>query len=214
VASNPAIDCQTPQYVQYGIIVYLTLVLFVIGAPVYLGYFLWKNHKKGMLTDNEFRHRFGILYHRFHPSVYWWTVWTLVRRTLLVALAAFIAERGTRFAIISYFQVFFHLAQTWYEPYLMENENWMASLSLGFLVLLTISLGCFEFPYTNAVQALVSTLVLVPGTAFVIYMIYDKVRQMFWPTPEQQAEIKGLLVFVESVGGECECACCCFLDRA
>jgi len=40
----------------------------------------------GMLLDNDFNHRYGILYDRFKAEAYWWVVVTLIRRTVLVRL--------------------------------------------------------------------------------------------------------------------------------
>jgi len=190
VASNPAIDCDSPQYSQWGAIVYLTLIFFVAGGPFGILYFLVRAKRKDLLKDNDFEHRYGILYHRFRESTYWWVVVTLLRRTILVALVAYIQKRGDRYAAVSFFQLAFVLMQAKYNPFLLGSENTLAFLSLAFLLLLTIALGSYPFPYSVAVQAVVTLLIFLPALGMVVYMVYDKVRQQFFPTEREKNEIK------------------------
>jgi uncharacterized membrane protein YgcG len=189
VASAPAIDCDSPRYQQWGVVVYFTLIFFVVGAPLGLLYFLRHYNAKGQLFENEFKHRYGVLYDRFIPETYWWVVLTLARRTVLVALAAFIPIRGERFAIISFFQVAFVVSHVMYKPYRLLSENMMGFLSLSFLLVLTISLGSYEFPYSIGVSAFITLLVMVPGLGFAGYMAYEKVRQTFRPTEDEKLKL-------------------------
>lgn len=161
-----------------------------------------------MVKDNDFEHRYGILYHRFRENTYWWVVVTLLRRTILVALVAYIQKRGERFAAVSILQLAFVIMQAKYNPFLLQAENALAFLSLAFLLILTISLGSYPFPYSLPVQAFVTLTIFLPALGMVFYMVYDKVRQQFFPTEKEKRDIKskfrlGLLVSI--MGHLCVC---------
>jgi hypothetical protein len=66
----------------------------------------------------------------------------------------------------------------------------MAFISLAFLLILTISLGSFEFPYKIAVSAFITFVVMVPAMGFACYLAYEKLRQTFRPTEEEKRILK------------------------
>jgi hypothetical protein len=61
------------------------LLLFAVGVPVFITYFLWRHRNKGMLIDADFQAKFGYMYADFRGSCWFWFC---VRFWLLLALSA------------------------------------------------------------------------------------------------------------------------------
>jgi hypothetical protein len=61
------------------------LLLFAVGVPLFITYFLWRHRSKGMLTDAAFHAKFGYMYADFRGNCWFWFC---VRFWLLLALSA------------------------------------------------------------------------------------------------------------------------------
>ncbi len=66
----------------------------------------------------------------------------------------------------------------------------MAFSSLAALLVLTIALGSYPYPYSTSVQAFVTLTVLLPALGYIGFMAFDKVRQTFYPTKEEKKRLK------------------------
>lgn len=188
VASVPAIVCYDSKYNQWLFLVVPVLVLFVAGGPLILLLFLRYQNKAGKLWEEDFVASWGILYEHFSPKrqTYWWVVVTLVRRTVLVAINAFIAARGENYFWLSVCQLGSLLAQLYYNPYRDRNANHMAMWTLILLLLLTIAMGSYSYPYSVGVQAFISLLVLLPSIIFCCIFAWDTFRKMVRPTKRER----------------------------
>ena len=69
----------------------LAFLFYVIGLPVVLSVFLYRYRKK--LNGASTRHLFGFLYNGYEPDFYWWEVWVIVRKSLLMAMAVFMVRK-------------------------------------------------------------------------------------------------------------------------
>ena len=61
------------------------VLLFAVGAPLFITHFLWRHHSKGMLTDANFQAKFGYMYTDFRKGCWFWFC---MRFWLLLALSA------------------------------------------------------------------------------------------------------------------------------
>jgi len=174
VAKEPAIRCNDPTYFLYLPVVIGGLAV-VIASPVVLVLFLWRNARPTSNSGSNtrrietifFMSRWGIFYERYKSKSYWWTGWTLGRRTLLVALATFVQDRGQKFAWISLIQLLALGMQIAYVPYLAPSENFMELVSLVALLILTIILGSYNLPYPLVVSVILTLMVFIPAIIFI-----------------------------------------------
>jgi len=62
--------------------------------------------------------------------------------------------------------------------------------SLTALLVLSIALGCYVYPYSLAIQFFLTMLLALPCLFMIIFLAYDKVRQTFYPTEEEKRRLK------------------------
>ncbi len=179
MASFPAIICTDSQYFTYLPMVLVALAV-VVFSPVVLVLFLFRHSRRllgdgktSLIASMDFKNRWGVFYERYKPENYYWTGWTLLRRTILVATYSFMQQTGPKFALISMTQLLALALQVFYWPYQLFKENMMEFISLLSLLLLGMVLGSYSFPYSTAVQVVVSMLVFVPGLGMIGVIAFD-----------------------------------------
>ena len=183
VSSTPAIYCNSADYQKWMGSVYFMLILVTAG-PVALLFLLCTSKRgvheisgKSRLETVAMKLRWGVFYERVKPELFWWIVYTIIRRLFIVLCSVFQSTIGTR--NISVFQLFFVSMQVYFQPYLTQEENTIELTFLTLLLILSILLGMSPTPYDELVQAVFAMIVFIPIGLMVIYSIYDwnRVRQ-------------------------------------
>jgi hypothetical protein len=115
------------------------VLLFAVGAPLFITHFLWRHHTKGMLNNSDFQAKFGYMYTDFREGCWFWFC---MRFWLLLALSA--AIQG-----LSYYGALRQLITV--------------ALCLSLILLLHLACKPYESTLVNSVQmgALYSVLVTV-----------------------------------------------------
>jgi hypothetical protein len=83
LVSSPNLDCFDPQWSQHWASIGFGL-FFMVFIPIGLFYTLWRFRHS--LESNWFQWRFGLLTSRYKQNYYWWSLYLLVKKTLLVML--------------------------------------------------------------------------------------------------------------------------------
>jgi hypothetical protein len=183
VAQQPAINCRDPKYGQWAIVVAVGLGASLLFPIVLFGCLVHKHRKlhpqssKPYTETIMFKNRWGIFYERYKDETYYWTAWTLLRRTILVAIVTFIQDRGQRFSLASLVNLVALGLHIYWMPYLLDGENNMELISLVALLCITIVLGANDIPYSLGVNVTLILLIAVPTLLFAGFFVSDVVRK-------------------------------------
>ena len=171
LVADPSLVCFAPWWNKiYGPAAFGVLV-YVIGLPALLFWWLRKNRSK--LTDSEFTERYGSLYSTYVPSVAYWESIVMAEKVTIAALGIFF-NQFVMFQIIA-LQALFMFTVSLYQqhrPYIRSEDNRLHSLLRWCSLLVLFAGNIFkagQFPAEWARKAVeVSAIVFIAAGAAII----------------------------------------------
>ena len=167
--ATPSIDCLSADYHFYGVFVWIMLIAYIAGFPVFVTVWLWQNrahildmNKRAAVVPGDqkdagresslapvpsavatrFRLRWGALFEMYSgPSRLYWRSWNILRRALLVAIDCFLPGAVvTRQLLFALLCLLNLMLQQWRRPYARSALNQLEEMSLLALLLLSMML--------------------------------------------------------------------------
>jgi hypothetical protein len=83
MVASPDIDCYDDVWNKHWFSIFFGLQ-YIILIPAFIVSVLWKNRK--MVDSNVFQWRFGLLTSRYKPQFFWWSLYLLAKKTVVVML--------------------------------------------------------------------------------------------------------------------------------
>jgi WW domain/Tyrosine-protein kinase ephrin type A/B receptor-like len=161
-----------------------------VSAPKGLHPMQISHHAWGVLTD-VFRHRF-----------FFWKMWVLARRLILVAIAVFATDnRGWQLTALTAVNTFILLVHIIFKPFLHRLDNVMESVALSVLTLLTMVLRETEPPFSDSESDLLLAMWLVPFIIFMLWTVSGKLIKWGWCPGQVEQELVAILKAPENDGG-------------
>lgn len=186
VFSSPTIDCQSAQYRAYLPAPILAVALYIVGFPLVVLTLLWV-HKETLFVSvvasrasaadikaslAGFFLRWSPLFQMFHPRAWFWQPLLLVRRSMYVLASVLLvqqpAARFMAFSFLNFGSLLFHLLV---RPFDSDRLNYIESASYALLVSISIILGGTVRPYSDATQAVLLLMVVLPIAALFGYIV-------------------------------------------
>lgn len=175
----PAVSCDSDSYKTALPFVIILSVLEMLVAPAVLFAILYSSVRSGRFKEPHFESLFGILYRVYKEPFYFWQIFALTRRTVLVAAVVFLAKlRGTRFALLSALNLVFLLLQVRFAPFVSKMENLFEVVSLVLLCGISFIMPSLDDPPTVRQQLLLFFLSFVPACAFLVWVVQRKGRRL------------------------------------
>jgi hypothetical protein len=157
VSSMPAVSCQSSEYRNMWPLV-LTLLIVVVGLlPLLIVLFLYR--KRQRLQEDQFKRRFGNLYEFFLPSYFFWEIFLLARRVILIVIMVQLQRDDALYSTASVINIIFALFQLYFNPFVKQQDNTHESIALVVLTLLTTFLTGTTRPLSVAYAVCLSLLV-------------------------------------------------------
>jgi hypothetical protein len=151
------------------------MAFFVLGIPFAMWLLLWVNKKKGQLEDKKFTSRYGVLFETYKPRYWWWDVYAILRRVILIGMGVWLnteTERAVRYSVSSFINLIFFGWHVWNLPFKYKEDNILEGGSLALLLIFTIFLGQTTNPFTIYEQILFGTAFLGGTFALICWMVY------------------------------------------
>eukprot|EP00808_Paulinella_micropora_P018221 g87.t1 len=164
VESYPSIDCDSPEYKAFLPIVYAILIP-VLFYPVMLGLVLYRYRQ----VLHEHPHSGRVFVEHYKKHRYYWEVYAILRRTILVAVTVAFSERIFFSQALIVIAVIFLQIQVVWRPFKHPVDNRVESVSLLFIALIAALLaGQYDsLPFFSnlaiTVMGIIFRLVLVAG---------------------------------------------------
>jgi len=184
----PAISCEDAAYTRLLPLVYILLLLFVIGFPIFVGSSLFYLHSKKRIFIDHSLSRWGMLYENYREQWFFWEFFVLIRRLLLVLLTTLILDDGTSFQAITISNILILSFHMTIHPYrwkeqdkdsdkLSLNSNHLEGMMLTILIIISAILSQIQLPLSKSLNVLFSFLVF-PAILFLIgYACYLSMTQ-------------------------------------
>jgi hypothetical protein len=151
------------------------MAFFVLGIPAAMWVLLYINKKKGLLEDVKFTSRYGVLFETYKPKFWWWDVYAILRRVVLIGMGVWFNTenlRSRRFSVISFINLIFFGWHVWNLPFKYKEDNILEGASLALLLIFTIFLGQTTSDFTTTEQAIYGTAFLGGTFLLICWMVY------------------------------------------
>ncbi|KAG5181299.1 hypothetical protein JKP88DRAFT_241559 [Tribonema minus] len=144
--SDLSVDCNTPLHNTYQAAAIVACLFYTVGIPVALIYVL-----KTRRFDPNWRSGLSFLFNNYEAPYWWFEVYDMVRRMVLVGLIIFIMPDLLQLAAMTV------LALTYYCGLLIMadvsgEDNYNVTLFNGFILLINGALICIVMPVTFLIQ--------------------------------------------------------------
>jgi len=133
-----SLSCWTGTHLIYTLCIGVpTVVLYMLGFPLFIVYILSKNKDK--FGDDEVMFRYGVLHAGYRHKVFYWEAMISLRKASIIGVSVFTLTFGVQVqAFIGLFVVIMYMAITirsmpYENDHLNNMENW--SLGMAFLTL-------------------------------------------------------------------------------
>jgi hypothetical protein len=83
LVASPDLDCYDVVWNKHRVSIFFGLQ-YIVLIPAFLVSILWKNRK--IVDSNVFQWRFGLLTSRYKPQFFWWSIYLLAKKTVVVML--------------------------------------------------------------------------------------------------------------------------------
>jgi hypothetical protein len=168
---NPGISCDSDEYKQASIFIYILFAVVVVLGPLLITIFLFVNrnrHQKSIQAsanlsnptdDDPFRVRYGLLFELYKKETFWYSIFNLVRRLVLVAIVT--QMQGTEmFMALSLTNLLIAIVAVRSNPYTQEDDaaNTMEVRAPSLLLLVF----CFLMVLVLTVSVFLSSLLSCP----------------------------------------------------
>jgi len=188
-------ECWTPEHTSWAFLVGLPgLICYTFGIPL-IGY-LALHGVRHQLSNLHVQLKYGFLYFGYRPKYYYWEIWVMVRKILLVFITVFVKAVGplteaTSSMILVCFTLILHLHVM---PYDTDDLNSLESVSL-YASLITLLCGIYF--YSNeldegSVEFFVGLIITI-NILFCLYFVYiswDEVVAEFFDYAQKVPIIK------------------------
>jgi hypothetical protein len=177
VASQPSIVCSSNDYKNYLPLFTILLAGVVCGFPILLGVLMYIR-RHSLYKGGSMISRYGLLYATYKPTRWWYEVFVLVRRVLLLFITVLMTgQREQLYAYCTFMNLLVLLVHLCLWPFLDEADNLMEAASLVILAMLTALLTGISTPIKNAESAGVTMLVFIPGCFMLLIMVQKRIIQ-------------------------------------
>ena len=176
----PSIDCNSNEYRTYLPLIYAVLCFELLLIPLGILYlFVWvhRRYPHHFTTQTSVFYRvFANLFLPFQSTKCFWEVWTIFRRTALVAVASLSAASSdsVRLIVSTLLCVLFLCLQLVLQPFFGGAENFVEASSLGLLSLLGFTLLSLRYPLSSNELRLVSLIVVIPSATMICWIAVSK----------------------------------------
>jgi Na+/melibiose symporter-like transporter len=170
LADYPSVSCDSDVYLAWYVYPALLFIFYIVGGPAAIFLFLWRfanrankgNKEQNQLEQSNIRLKYGTLFISFTSERYYWAVLSLFRRTCLIFIMVFFhSDKSWQLTLVVTVNLTSLLAHIYAQPYRNQVDNKLETASLLVLVLLTITLGCYESPLPTSVQVFTFLLLAV-----------------------------------------------------
>lgn len=174
IYTQPSISCEDEKYKKWLGFVLFMLVVGVLGIPLMILIFLYRN-RYNISNNSNFCNRYELLFAPYKRKYFWWNCWILARRSLFAIINTFLmTKQNIMYMVISLFNVSCIIAQAWYRPYKLDADNSMEFSALIALSFLSILLTCFIPPFdNNAIRSIAFLLIFVPTILYLLFIVYQ-----------------------------------------
>ena len=119
---------------------------------------------------------FGILFGVYKRPLFFWQLYSTLRRTIQVVVFVMLAnDRVAKYAVGTMFNVLFLVLQVQFKPFAKRQENVVESLSLSLQTLVTCMLPMFDEPYSNTQNWAILSVGFVPAVVFLSWALSKKI---------------------------------------
>jgi hypothetical protein len=165
LAEAPAFDCASPRHAYYASIATGVVVAVTTLFPLALIIILAALRKR--LNDDPVRSRIGLLYGEYRPTLWFWLIVSLLRRTLLVGIQLVPSEQLPSLISLLIVAAFF-IAHRWLHPLEHSVGNVLQEISFFSLLLVAAGNAIVSFglgieglqPVSLGIQYFIAVLVL------------------------------------------------------
>ena len=139
------VNCEHPFHKKIMLFVGIpSLMLYTIGIPLFGFLILYKRRTR--LKDPRIKLQFGFLYDGYEEKYYYWELWVMMRKVLIIFVSVFLSEIGTATqslgaTSITFFALYVHLRAMPYEEDVLDNLEQYSLLTSLF----TLYCGLFFF---------------------------------------------------------------------
>ena len=177
VYQYPSVNCASNEYKRYLPLIYSVLVVELILVPLgFLATLVWVKMRQPNLYSeghNTFYRVFGILFRPFKDRMFFWEIWTIFRRTSLVAVTILSATSSSnqRLVVSTLLCELYLCAHLIFRPFHELVENIAETISLALLSLLGFLLLSMEYPLSDTNRLLAELMVLIPAIVLALWVL-------------------------------------------
>jgi len=175
----PAVDCSSAEYQAYKPFIYFVLVLELVIIPLGLLLTLVVARIRHPVWFSQpasvFYAALSVMFHPFTDKMFFWEIWTLTRRTVLVAVTILYASSSDvdRLVVSTLLCVIFFAVHLLLRPFHGLAENVVESASLAVLVLLGFILLGMGYPLSSNQRTLAALMVLIPTLLMAVWVVFS-----------------------------------------
>lgn len=184
-------ECYGSEHLFFSLLVGLPMLfLWVVGIPLYAFFVLYTNSTLITMLPNEgneidrrekkdFEAQAGFLYRAYHPTRYYWFLFDMLRKVLLVAIAVFFPGALHTQLLLACLLLFLSIVvQVAFKPFenkFADNVEFM-SLFCSFMVFF---LANFLFvDISEGSKEVITVTILIVGVVFVIFAVYAMIHAL------------------------------------
>jgi hypothetical protein len=120
---------------------------------------------------------FSVLSAPYKDTRFLWEVFSISRRTALVAASVFlVSDSAARLAMLALLNVSFLLMQIYGKPFRDRFVNYIETASLALLALLALLLSALSPPLTDAAARGLTAFVFVPALLLLLWVAFARMR--------------------------------------
>eukprot|EP00808_Paulinella_micropora_P028650 g7488.t1 len=187
VESYPSIDCDSPEYKAFLPIVYAILIP-VLFYPVMLGLVLYRYRQ--VLHEHP---ALSVFVEHYKKHRYYWEVYAILRRTILVAVTVAFSERIFFSQALIVIAVIFLQIQVVWRPFKHPVDNRVESVSLLFIALIAALLaGQYDsLPFFSNLAITVMGIIFVSfwSLAFVQFQYKKMITWRYMERKEEETRL-------------------------
>lgn len=147
--------------------------------------------------------RFGIIYEPYRKQAYFTKIVVLLRRAVLVAASIiFVLDQSARALVFTLLNFLFLALHVWLRPYKVDATNFIETVLLSLLVIISSVLSLPQRPFSDAMSAVLFLLVSGPTFFCIIYFAWSEVRKRFFKKSIEDAPQKNQNLFQDRAASD------------
>jgi hypothetical protein len=154
---------------------WILVLLEQVALVALLARKLHRSHMKGDDVVSAFRY----LREPYEKRFYWWEIVAIGRRTLIVALIAFLAtNRRTQFVTVIFACIFALLVQLHASPFRERSSNALEAAVITYHLALAALLTVADQPYGVSTAAALGAVVFIPSLLLLLFVAVKAARRL------------------------------------